>query len=437
MSEPKPVLNAHIFKRFIPMPSHPPRLQIVAARALAALVLTGGLTLAGAAAAQTAEVVHWWTSKGESAAVNELAAAYRKAGGTWVDTAIAGGDNARNLALTRMAGGKPPTVSQFNASLQFHEIIEEGLLNTIDAVAVPQDWDRLLPEPLRKFVKVRGNYWAVPVNIHSTNWFWYSKAVLAKAGVTTEPANLEEFFTALDKVKASGAIALSLCGQNWQEVMLFNAVLFAAGGRDLYQRFYNSTDGNVALTPEFKKVLTDFKRLKNYVDRGSPNRDWNVASGLVIADKAGFQVMGDYVKAEFEAARKVAGRDFGCFPGFGPKAPYVIEGDVFVFPKSRDPRVVQAQQLFAKVVMSKEAQVAFNRKKGSIPVRSDVDMGVVDLCTTLGLAALRDPSRHVPSVEQMVTPDKSAAIGDAITEFWNTKQTVDRAARALAASLRM
>ena len=133
---------------------------MAAPRVLAALalVLSGMLTLSGPAVAQTAEVVHWWTSKGESAAVNELAAAYRKAGGTWVDTAIAGGDNARNLTLTRMAGGKPPTVSQFNASLQFHEIIEEGLLNTIDAVALPQDWDRLLPEPLRKFVKVRGNY---------------------------------------------------------------------------------------------------------------------------------------------------------------------------------------------------------------------------------------------------------------------------------------
>jgi len=147
--------------------------------------------------------------------------------------------------------------------------------------------------------------------------------------------------------------------------------------------------------------------------------------------------MGDYVKAEFAGAGKVAGRDYGCFPGLGPKAPYVIDGDVFVFPKSKDPQVVRAQQLFAKVVMSKEAQVAFNRKKGSIPVRADVDMGDVDLCTSLGLAALRDPSRHVPAVEQMVTPDRNGAIGDAITEFWNTRQTVDRAARALAASLRL
>jgi glucose/mannose transport system substrate-binding protein len=398
----------------------------------AALAVSLSLLADSAAQAQRAEVIHWWTSKGESAAVRELAKAYEKAGGTWVDTAIAGGDNARNTAITRMLGGKPPTVAQFNPTQQFHEVVDEGLLADIDFVAKAQNWDTLLPEPLRAFIKRNGKYYAVPVNIHNPTWFWYSKAVLAKAGVTSEPANLTEFFAALDKVKASGAIPLALGGQNWQEVILFNMVLQSVDNGALYRRFYASTDGSVALSPAFKQVLTDFKRLKNYVDRGSPNRDWNVAAGLVIADRAGFQVIGDYVKGEFLAARKVAGKDYGCFPGFGPRAPYMIDGDVFVFPKSRNPEVIRAQRLFATVVTSREAQVAFNLKKGSIPIRADVDMAGADLCTQLGLAALKDPSRHLPSPEQVISAEKNAAFGDAITEFWNTNQTVDQAARALA-----
>ena len=36
-----------------------------------------------------AEVIHWWTSGGESAAVKVFADQFTKAGGTWVDTAIA------------------------------------------------------------------------------------------------------------------------------------------------------------------------------------------------------------------------------------------------------------------------------------------------------------------------------------------------------------
>jgi glucose/mannose transport system substrate-binding protein len=35
-----------------------------------------------------AEVLHWWTSAGESAAVKVLADQFTKAGGTWVDNGI-------------------------------------------------------------------------------------------------------------------------------------------------------------------------------------------------------------------------------------------------------------------------------------------------------------------------------------------------------------
>ncbi len=54
---------------------------------------------------------------------------------------MAGGDNARNTAITRMLGGKPPTVAQFNATQQFHEVVDEGLLADIDAVAKVNNWD--------------------------------------------------------------------------------------------------------------------------------------------------------------------------------------------------------------------------------------------------------------------------------------------------------
>jgi glucose/mannose transport system substrate-binding protein len=58
---------------------------------------------------------------------------------------------------------------------------------------------------------------------------------------------------------------------------------------------------------------------------------------MLINGKAGVQFMGDWAKGEFSLAGKVPGRDYGCIPGFGPNAPYIIQGDVFVFPKSRSP----------------------------------------------------------------------------------------------------
>ena len=72
------------------------------------LALAVALAFAGAAAhaaAPKAEVIHWWTSGGESAAIRTIANAYRAAGGVWVDSAVAGSEQARAVALNRIAGG--------------------------------------------------------------------------------------------------------------------------------------------------------------------------------------------------------------------------------------------------------------------------------------------------------------------------------------------
>jgi glucose/mannose transport system substrate-binding protein len=386
--------------------------------------------LAAGAQAQRAEVIHWWTSGGESAAIRVFAEAYKKAGGTWVDSAVAGGDAARASALSRIAGGNPPTAAQFNISKQYFDVIEEGLLNNIDAVAAKEGWDKMLPAPLLKLVKVKGHYYAVPVNIHNPVWFWYSKPALAKAGAT-EPKTFDEFFVALDKLKAAGLVPLALGGQGWQEAATFDAMLLHTGGKDLYLKFYEGRDPAVIASPAFRKVLTDFKRLKGYIDPGSPNRNWNDATAMVITGKAGFQIMGDWAKGEFVAAKQTAGKDFGCFAGFGAAAPYMIAGDVFVFPKTRDAAAIAAQHKLATVMTSPPAQVAFNNLKGSIPMRTDVDVSAMDICAQAGVAAMKNPARHVANPAALMSPDMIGRTEDVISKFWNTNQSVDDVVKAL------
>ena len=91
-----------------------------------ASVLTVALTSAAHAEDMKAEVLHWWTSGGESAAIKVFADAFSEAGGEWIDTAIAGGENARNAGINRIIGGEPPTAMQFNTGKQFDELVSEG-----------------------------------------------------------------------------------------------------------------------------------------------------------------------------------------------------------------------------------------------------------------------------------------------------------------------
>jgi glucose/mannose transport system substrate-binding protein len=405
-------------------------------RLAAALVLA--LAAAGTARAQAnrAEVMHWWTSGGESAAVHTLADAYKAAGGTWVDAAIAGGEQARATAVNRMVGGTPPTAAQFNTSQQFRDLIDQGLLNDVDAVAAKNDWNRILPAPILGQIKVKGHFYAVPVDIHMPAWFWYSKAAFAKAGIAAEPRNADELFADLDKLKAAGLVPLAFGGQPWQEKITFYAWLAHVGGADLYLKLYRDKDAAAVESPAFRKVLASFKRLHDYVDPGSPNRNWNDATAMVIAGKAGVQIMGDWAKGEFGAAHQVAGRDFGCFPGFGPKSPYLVAGDVFVFPKTADPAQVRSQQLLATVFTAPATQVAFSNRKGSIPIRTDVDVQALDPCARLGVAIMKDPSRQLPSPEMLVSPDMEGALQDVLTKFWNTNESVDDAVKAIVAALK-
>jgi glucose/mannose transport system substrate-binding protein len=81
-------------------------------------------------------------------------------------------------------------------------------------------------------------------------------------------------------------------------------------------------------------------------------------------------------------------------------------------------------------------QVAFSNRKGSIPIRTDVDVKALDPCAQIGVNIMKDASRQLPSPEMLITPDLEGALQDIITKFWNTSQSVDDAARAIAAALK-
>ncbi len=393
-------------------------------------------TAIAAHAGPRAEVIHWWTSGGESAAVKQVEQAYRDAGGTWVDTAIAGGDQSRAVTINRIIGGNPPTAAQFNTSKQFLDIIEEDLLNPVDDLARRDRWDQVLPAPIVDVIKVRGHWYAVPMNIHMQTWIWYSKSAFAKAGITREPATMDELFAALDKLKAAGVIPLAHGGQAWQDILLFSMVLSNMGGRDLYLKVIRDRDQAAIRSPAFRKVLVAYKRLQGYVDPASPGRNWNDATALVIGGKAGMQIMGDWAKGEFIAAGQAPGRQFGCLPGLGADSPYLIQGDVFVFPKTEDAGALRAQKLLAAVVDKPGVQLAFNKLKGSIPVRLDADDSQFDACARKGMAILRDPKRPVGVAEVYLTPDQNGALQDVLTAYWNTNMPVERAQNSIASALR-
>ena len=69
-------------------------------------------------------------------------------------------------------------------------------------------------------------------------------------------------------------------------------------------------------------------------------------------------------------------------------------------------------------MISKEVQVAFNLKKGSLPIRGDVDLAAANDCMKKGLEILEDPNNIMPSPAQMMQRDTINQIRDLHNEFF-------------------
>ncbi|TFF25117.1 carbohydrate ABC transporter substrate-binding protein [Jiella endophytica] len=365
-----------------------------------------------------AEVMHWWTSGGESAAIKTFADAFDKAGGEWVDTATAGGENSRAATINRMVGGKPPTAAQFNTGRQFDDLVTQGLIRPIDDLADAGGWKKAMPASLVAAASRDGEMYALPINVHGQNWIFYSRDVLEKSGVAELPKTWEEMIPALTKIKEAGYIPLALGGQPWQERSLFNAILLQQGGRELYLKIYQDKDEEAVRSDGFRKVVETYGKLRDMVDPGSPGRSWNDTTALLLNDKAGIQEMGDWVKGEFTNAGQKPDQDYGCSIGLDDTM-LMVGGDVFVFPKIDDPSQKKAQDLLVETMISKDAQVAFNLAKGSMPIRKDVDTSQFDVCAKKGLKLLQSEDSQVPVFDILLSASLVGSLDDVITQFWN------------------
>ena len=378
------------------------------------------------------EVIHFWTSESEAHALLVLAGALEQRHGRWIDSPIVGSDAATSVALNRINGGDPPAAMLWELGNRVSALAAADMLNDMDSLAAEGRWSAVLPPLVLQHAMLGGHFMAVPVEIHGENWLWFNPQVLNEAHVQV-PAHWSEFFAAGDKLLANGVVPLALGGQDWQEVILFNTVLIDVGGADLYRDFYVRHDENAARSAAMQRALEIFGRLRRYVDRGSPGRSWNQATQMVITGRAAMQIMGDWAKREFTRAGLTPGAGFGCALAPGSSHNYILAVDGFVFPKTANSRKRAAQDLLAGTVMDPSVQVAFNRAKGSVPVRRDVALSDLDACGQIGARVMADPASHLPNPALALDSYGEGAVGDVIARFWFTPTMSPSRAAALLA----
>ncbi len=389
-----------------------------------------------AAAAQEVEVLHWWTSGGEAAAVGTLRDTLAAGGIGWQDMPVAGGGGSDAMTVLRArvtAGDAPTAVQMLGFSIQ--DWAAEGALANLDSLAADQGWADVVPAALQRFSTYDGSWVAAPVNVHSTNWVWANTALMAELGIT-QPTSWEEFVAAMETAKAAGYTALAHGGQAWQEATMFDSMVMGAGGPDFYQAAMVDLDpaalGSDTMVEAFDRMAT----LRSYVDDNFSGRDWNLATAMVINGDALFQIMGDWAKGEFVNAGMTAGNEFQCFRVPGTEGTVTFNSDQFAMFNVADESDQASQLAMASAVMSPEFQVTFNLVKGSVPARTDIPSDQFDACGQLGMAQLAEAAASGGLFGSMAhghanTPSVQNAMYDVITAHFNGEYDAATAAAEL------
>ena len=333
------------------------------------------------------EVLHWWTSGGEAAALNVLKEDLEGQGIGWTDMPVAGGggEQAMTVLRARVTAGNAPTAVQ-GLGFDIIDWAKQGSLANLNDVAAQEGWDDVVPAALQQFAKVDGAWVSAPVNVHSTNWVWANKAVLDANGIAV-PTSWEEFTAALETLSAAGVTPIAHGGQAWQEATVFDAVAMSVLGMDGYKAAFIDLDEGTLGGDSMKEAFDRMAVIRANVDDNFSGRDWNLATAMVINGEAGFQMMGAWAKGEFINAGKIPGEDFLCFRFPGTADKVTFNADQFMM-FDQGGEVSAEQAALASAILSPSFQSAFNVVKGSVPARTDVSDEAFDACGKQGMADL-------------------------------------------------
>ncbi len=413
------------------------RSVLTAGVAGAAMTLAVGLG-STAQAAEEVEVLHWWTSGGEAAALNVLKQDLEGQGVTWQDMPVAGGggDAAMTALRARVLSGNAPTAVQLKGPA-IQEWYEEGALADISAVAEAEGWADVLPASIADHMRCEDSWCAAPVNVHRVDWIWANADVL-KANDISMPGTWQEFNAAAEKLQAAGIIPLAHGGQAWQDATVFEAVALGILGADEFRKAFVELDEAALTSDAMVAVFDQMRTLRGHVDRNFSGRDWNLATAMVMNGEAAFQIMGDWAKGEFLAAGKAPGVDFLCASTPGDGFLYNVDSFAMFNVDGEDRQAGQA--LLARLIVGKNFQKVFNLNKGSIPARTDVPLDEFDSCAHLSADDMSASSQNgslLPSYAHgmALRGAQAGAITDVVTAHFNSDMSSADAVNMLAAAV--
>ncbi|NVK30000.1 MAG: carbohydrate ABC transporter substrate-binding protein [Gammaproteobacteria bacterium] len=384
------------------------------------------------ALSQPIELLHYWISPGENAAVETIGKAVERQGFEWANSGSSDYLTMRRDAISRATTGVSPTAILMQGGEDLRHTAKLGIMHPLSQQAMQGDWSEVLHPVALDAVTVDGQVIAIPFTIHNENWVWYDANIYRQLGLSL-PNSWQEFVEQAPAIEQAGFVPLSVGEADWVIRILFTSIVAGVGGKPLHEALYVDAEPSVVDNPKMQEAIEVFAALRAHGPKPGDAKTWLDAINLVIEGKAAANVMGDWAKGEFISHAKMPEVDYFCRPSPGAQDLFIAGVDAFALPISAKGPLTVEQSVFLEIAMNPEVQTEFALLKGSIPAINLAHPENLDFCGKLSFPMLQSEASTV-IISRETTPEKThLAIQNALGDFWrNSTQEPD----TLKASLR-
>lgn len=313
---------------------------------------------------------------------------------------------------SRVLMGDPPDVTQLIGTT-LTDWADIGLVLPLNAVAQRQHWSQVLFPTVLNLVTYKGNVIAAPLGIHRINTLLYNRKVFAKLELNP-PSNWEEFEIVAHKLQVQGIRPLAWSDEAWQLATVFESVLLSEAGASLYRELIVQRRSSAWANIKVERALGRLRWLRSLATSTPQERTWTVSARELMDGGAAMMIMGDWAKGELMAWGATVGKDFGCTVVPGTQLTHLYSIDTLAMLHNPHGREF-AQEKLAEVVTGIPAQLAYNRYKGAVPVRWDIDPSNLDRCARDSWEAFASARiARVPSLAHRMAADEN--IKDAVAQ---------------------
>ncbi len=346
-------------------------------RTVSRAAIAAGLILSSASLSAAESITLWtlnFSSEAASKAFNAIVSNFEAANpGTEITIVTRGTDDHKTAIRVAAGTDKGPDIYFMWAGLGLGgEYVKAGLSLPLDKYYAEYKWDDELIPAAGSFSRMYpGGRHGVPSSL-SGEGLYYNKALFAKAGITSIPADYDELVADAEKLKAAGIPAITFGGTvNWHVMRLMDVILEAKCGADKH-------DALTAMSLKWTEeacVVQAFGELqkwgKNYVLSPFMGIDDSQAFNLFIADRAAMMLEGDWLVQQLVEAGKIDQIDLFLFPT-GTNRLYGFANYYYVSSKSKNPDLAAK---FLDYLLSTPVQQSLLGVSGTTSVNKNVAYG--------------------------------------------------------------